>query len=146
LLIGDETDVGPLSVIERSQSGQARIGPRCTVGGQVYLGHDVWMDAGAVIMGRCAIGSSCRIGRGATVMASVSINPGSQVGENAIVRGGSVVYGKVDAGTDVFGNPAVARKQGLLALGASQRVGDLRRRVTALERQARPPVPSAPSG
>jgi UDP-3-O-[3-hydroxymyristoyl] glucosamine N-acyltransferase len=144
LLIGHETDVGPQCVIERGHAGSTRVGPRCTVGGQVYVGHDTVVDAGAVIMVRCAVGSSCHIGSGATVMACVSINPGAQVGDNAIVRGGSVVYGKVGAATDVFGNPAIARRQGLNALGAARRVTDLRRRVRALEHEARPPRPGAP--
>lgn len=146
LLIGHETDVGPQTVIERGQAGPTRIGPRCTLGGQVYVGHDTVVDVGAVIMVRCAVGSSCHIGSGATIMACVAINPSAQVGENAIVRGGSVVYGRVDASTDVFGNPAIARKQGLHALSAARRVTDLRRRIFALEREARPPRPTAPPG
>jgi sugar O-acyltransferase (sialic acid O-acetyltransferase NeuD family) len=91
--IGSESEIGPGSVVLRGAS----IGPRCKVGANVLVNqgsilcHDsivsdhCHLAPGAIIAGRCHIGTGTTIGMGATVYMGVSVGDWTLVHNNVAI-------------------------------------------------------------
>jgi acetyltransferase-like isoleucine patch superfamily enzyme len=84
LTIGDRTAIAPrVSIILTSSPNHSRLGKQIgKISGQVWVGADAWIGAGAIIL------------------------PNVSIGEAAIVGAGSVVTKDVPPHTVVAGNPA----------------------------------------
>ncbi|MGC2449156.1 MAG: UDP-3-O-(3-hydroxymyristoyl)glucosamine N-acyltransferase [Candidatus Sulfotelmatobacter sp.] len=92
-----------------ASAGQERIHPTAVVHSSARLGHDVWIEARAVInqdaeigdhtrLGPgCAIGAAVKIGRACQIYPNVTIYPGTTLGDRIIVHAGAVL------GSDGFG-------------------------------------------
>lgn len=80
------------------------------IGDFVYLmsgvAHDVIVDDYTTISGQCCITGNVQIGKRVLVASSVTIIPKVKIGEDAFIGAGSVVQSDVEAGDQVFGNPA----------------------------------------
>lgn len=86
LYIGDDVLIGPNCCILTSHLNYGELGvplkDQGTKAQAVVIGNNVWVGANSVIL------------------------PGTTVGEDAIISAGSVVSGKIPAGSLVLGNPA----------------------------------------
>jgi len=81
-------------------TGMLELGDGCSIEPEVDLaGH--WIDGDLVHIG------AIRIGAGAVIGSRSTLLPGAVVGKNAVVAPGSAVYGKVKAGQEWAGSPAV---------------------------------------
>jgi non-ribosomal peptide synthetase-like protein len=81
-------------------TGMLELGDGCSIEPEVDLsGH--WIDGDLVRIGPIRIGAGAVIGSRSTLL------PGAVVGKNAVVAPGSAVVGKVKAGQEWAGSPAV---------------------------------------
>ena len=81
-------------------TGMLELGDGCSIEPEVDLaGH--WIDGDVVHIGKVTIGPGAVVGARSTLL------PGAQVGRNAVVAAGSGVIGKVKAGQEWGGSPAV---------------------------------------
>ncbi|NMN96883.1 amino acid adenylation domain-containing protein [Nocardiaceae bacterium YC2-7] len=81
-------------------TGMLELGDGCSIEPEVDLsGH--WIDGDVVHIGKVTIGPGAVVGARSTLL------PGAQVGRNAVVAAGSGVIGKVKAGQEWAGSPAV---------------------------------------
>lgn len=81
-------------------TGMLRIGAGASVEPEVDLAG-YWIDGDVVRIGEI------RIGAGSSVGARSSLMPGAKIGRNATVAPGSAVFGRVPAGQNWSGSPAV---------------------------------------
>jgi UDP-3-O-[3-hydroxymyristoyl] glucosamine N-acyltransferase len=104
--VGDDVEIGALSVIDRGTLSSTRIGAGVKIDNLVHIAHNVMIGentlviASATVCGSVTIGKNCRIAPGAV------IREGLSVGDHAIVGLGSVVLKNVASRTIVVGNPA----------------------------------------
>jgi acetyltransferase-like isoleucine patch superfamily enzyme len=117
-------------------TGDARPGPKISIGARVYLNRNVMIDASeSVVIGDdCALGPNCyltdhdhgfaagqpplrqpltsaptRLGRGVWLGANVVVLKGVAIGDYAVVGAGSVVTRDIPAGVVAVGVPARVR-------------------------------------
>ncbi|WP_228823137.1 Pls/PosA family non-ribosomal peptide synthetase [Nocardia blacklockiae] len=81
-------------------TGLLELGDGCSVEPEVDLAG-YWIDGDRVHIG------AVRIGAGAVVGSRSTLLPGAVIGKNAVVAPGSAVFGKVKAGQEWAGSPAV---------------------------------------
>nr|WP_085995700.1 Pls/PosA family non-ribosomal peptide synthetase [Nocardia transvalensis] len=81
-------------------TGLLELGDGCSVEPEVDLAG-YWIDGDVVHIG------AIRIGAGAVVGSRSTLLPGAMIGKNAVVAPGSAVFGKVKAGQEWAGSPAV---------------------------------------
>ncbi|QIS21649.1 amino acid adenylation domain-containing protein [Nocardia terpenica] len=81
-------------------TGMLELGDGCSIEPEVDLAG-YWIDGDVVRIG------AVRIGAGAVVGSRSTLLPGAVVGKNAVVAPGSAVFGKVKAGQEWAGSPAV---------------------------------------
>ncbi|WP_460697006.1 Pls/PosA family non-ribosomal peptide synthetase [Nocardia thraciensis] len=81
-------------------TGLLELGDGCSVEPEVDLAG-YWIDGDRVHIG------ALRIGAGAVVGSRSTLLPGAVIGKNAVVAPGSAVFGKVKAGQEWAGSPAV---------------------------------------
>lgn len=106
--IGDYVTIGEGCIINEhcELPVNIKVGNFVFLNSDTCLGHDdvigdyTICNPHVVISGACTIGEAVMIGGMSFVVQMVKI------GDNAVVAPGSVVYGRVKAGTKVMGNPA----------------------------------------
>ncbi|WP_084519523.1 Pls/PosA family non-ribosomal peptide synthetase [Nocardia mexicana] len=81
-------------------TGLLELGDGCSVEPEVDLAG-YWIDGDRIHIG------AIRIGAGAVVGSRSTLLPGAVIGKNAVVAPGSAVFGKVKAGQEWAGSPAV---------------------------------------
>lgn len=87
-------------------SANVKIGDFVIMNAHAQIGHDVVVDDYCMIGPRCSVLGYVALNSKVTLGGGVLLHPHTVIGENATVGIGSVVIGKVKAGTTVFGNPA----------------------------------------
>lgn len=70
------------------------------------IGHDARIGDWCQINSHCTISGGARIGNFVTIHPNCVITSNSVIGDGVKVCAGSVVYGRIPAGTTVIGNPA----------------------------------------
>jgi len=99
ITIGDGCQIGPgVQIYAADHPREASVrGEGLECGKPVRIGRDVWIGGAALIM------------------------PGVTVGDGAVVGAGSVVTRDVEAGATVMGNPARAKRAGLITRRGGER-------------------------
>lgn len=101
--IGDGTIIGPLAQL----SCDLVLGRLVSFGTHSNIAHDTEVGDYSQISGSCEINGCATLGEGVFLGSHATILPGARVGDYAYVGAGSVVLRRVQAGTKVFGVPAV---------------------------------------
>lgn len=122
IAIGPRTRIGPGAAI--SSSASVEIGADVTIGAYVVVMDDDFHLAGR--MAAQAEPRPIRIEDRVVIGHAVTVLPGSSIGAGAVVRSGSVVGGRIEAGATVSGHPARPAGEGI---GRTADVFDLLHRV-----------------
>jgi sugar O-acyltransferase (sialic acid O-acetyltransferase NeuD family) len=82
------------------------VGPHTTINVNATIGHDARVGAFCLISGHADITGFCQIGDGAFLGSHATMVPRTIIGDGATVAAGAAVFGKVEPGVTVAGNPA----------------------------------------
>lgn len=119
ILIADPQNIflGDAVVLNEGVILQSCEGARITIGDHAHLAYGAVVITGNLDISEGTVNpdrhvsAPVTIGHHAVIGARAILMPGSEVGAGAVVSAGSVVTGKVEAGTLVFGNPARVLKR-----------------------------------
>lgn len=107
VLIGDDTEIGANSCIDRGSAGDTVIGPGCMIDNLVQIGHNVRLGRGCVIVAQVGISGSTRLDDYVVVGGQVGLAGHLHVGAGAKIAAQSGVHRDIPAGAAVGGYPAV---------------------------------------
>ena len=124
VLIGEDTEVGANSCIDRGSAGDTVIGPGCMIDNLVQIGHNVRLGRGCVIVAQVGISGSTRLDDYVVVGGQVGFAGHLHVGTGARIAAQSGVHRDIAAGQTVGGYPAVP-------------IVEWRRQVATLKQMAR---------
>jgi len=106
VVIGEDVDLGPYTVVMRGNLMDTRIGDGTKIGNRVTVGHNVQVGRNCFIAPGVVLCGSCVLEDNATVYANAVVLNHVRVGERATVGAGAVVTRDVPAGVTVVGDPA----------------------------------------
>jgi UDP-3-O-[3-hydroxymyristoyl] glucosamine N-acyltransferase len=130
-----DVEVGANAAVDRATLGETRIGAGSKLDNLVQVGHNVRLGKGCVLSGQAGVAGSAKLGDG-VVMGGQSGSSGHlEIGDGVQVAAKSAVLQSVPSGARVAGIPAVDLAVWRRQVVALAKLGELRRRVAALERR-----------
>lgn len=105
VVVGDDVEIGANTCIDRSTFGETRIEKNAKLDNQVHIGHNAFVDEGAVICGGTCLAGRASVGKFALVGGLVGIINDVHVGDGANVAALTLVSKDVPAGSTAVGNP-----------------------------------------
>jgi UDP-3-O-[3-hydroxymyristoyl] glucosamine N-acyltransferase len=134
VVVGDDVEIGALSAVDRALLGATTIGDGTKIDNLVQVGHNVVLGRGVILCGQAGLAGSARLGDGVVVGGQAGIGGHLEVGAGAQVASKSAVYESVPAGKTVAGIPAADIREWRRGQALARRLGELWRRLRALER------------
>src|SRR5262249_45046936 len=92
VLIGDDTEVGAKTCIDRGSAGDTVIGPGCMIDNLVQIGHNVRLGRGCVIVAQVGISGSTHLDDYVVVGGQVGLAGHLHVGTGAKIAAQSGVH------------------------------------------------------
>lgn len=111
VMIGDNVEIGPFTVIHRGTMGCTTISSNCTIGAKVNIGHNCFVGnnnvfaVGVIFNGGVTTGNDCWFGSGSIVKHYTSIY------DDVVIGMGSVVTKDINESGIYAGNPAKFLKE-----------------------------------
>jgi UDP-3-O-[3-hydroxymyristoyl] glucosamine N-acyltransferase len=133
--IGERVEIGALSAIDRAMLGATTIGDGTKIDNLVQVGHNVEVGRHAILCGQVGIAGSARLGDGVVLGGQSGVGGHIELGNGVQVASKSAVYEPVAAGTTMAGIPAAPIGRWRRSQAWVGRLGELVRRVRALERR-----------
>ena len=134
VVIEDEVEIGANTTVDRATLHETRIGAGSKLDNLVQVGHNVVLGPGCVVCGQAGIAGSTRLGAGVVLAGQSGVGGHLDVGSGVQVAAKSAVLQDTAAGQRVAGIPAMPLSQWRRQSVWLQRLGELFRRVRALER------------
>lgn len=133
-ILGSDVEVGANTTIDRGSIGATEIGDGVKIDNLVHIGHNVRIGAHTLIVAQVGISGSTSIGSGVTVAGQVGITGHVRIADNVVIGGGSAVWGDITEPGVYSGRPARPHKEELRMQASLGRVGELLKRLRAVER------------
>lgn len=110
VIIGDDTEIGASSSVDRGTLGNTVIGKGCIIDNQVQIGHNVQMEDGVIVCGCSGLAGSSYVEKFAVIAGFVGVGNKVRIGMGAQVAAMSAVSTSVPAGAKWGGVPAMNRR------------------------------------
>ncbi|MGI9432703.1 MAG: UDP-3-O-(3-hydroxymyristoyl)glucosamine N-acyltransferase, partial [Myxococcota bacterium] len=110
VVIEDDVEVGANSTIDRARLGSTRIGRGTKIDNLVMVAHNVEIGAHSVLISQVGIAGSTKIGSRTFFMAQSGAGGHLSIGEGVFVGARGGVIEDLDAGSRVWGFPALPER------------------------------------
>jgi UDP-3-O-[3-hydroxymyristoyl] glucosamine N-acyltransferase len=137
VVLGDDVEVGACACIDRATFGSTVVGAGTKIDNLVQVGHNVRVGRHVLLVAQTGLAGSVEIGDGAALGGQVGVAGHRRIGVGARVAAKSGVAADVEDGAEVAGIPAVPRQEWARTSALLRRLGELRRQVSALQRELR---------
>ncbi len=135
VVLEDDVEVGANSTIDRARLGSTRIGRGSKVDNLVMIAHNVEVGAHSIFISQVGIAGSTTIGERVFFMAQSGAGGHLKIGDGAFVGARGGVIEDLEAGSRVWGFPALPERTWHRSQAIFGRLTDLVRRVRRLEKQ-----------
>jgi UDP-3-O-[3-hydroxymyristoyl] glucosamine N-acyltransferase len=133
--IGDDVEIGALVTIDRATVDTTVIGRGTKIGDLVHVAHNCIVGEDVLLLPTVAVSGSARIGDRAILAGRAGVSDGVTVGEDAILGGCCVTYKDVEAGANMWGNPARDRVQQMRIEAALSSLPEMKKELRELRRR-----------
>jgi UDP-3-O-[3-hydroxymyristoyl] glucosamine N-acyltransferase len=135
LVVGREVEIGALTAIDRGTLGATRIGAGTKIDNLVQIGHNVEVGKGCILCGQVGIAGSARLGDYVVFAGQVGMGDHLEAGDGAQVAGQGGIMQSLAAGGKYSGTPAIEVGKWRRQVALLSRLGEIYRRLRALEKR-----------
>lgn len=136
VILQDDVEVGANTTIDRAALGATIIGKGTKVDNLVQIGHNVTIGEHGIIVSQVGIAGSTKIGAHATIAGQVGIAGHLRIGDGVTIAAKAGVMHHIPDGQKWLGAPAQPDRIAKRKMLAMERLPELLRRVSELERHA----------
>ena len=135
VVIEDDVEIGPNSVVERGERKETRICHRVRLGALVMVGHDSVVGPRAELVSMVGLAGDVEVGADAILLGQVGVTSRARIGARSVVLAKSGVAGGVPSDACYAGIIARPRHEWLKAQAALRRLPQQLERLAGLERR-----------
>jgi UDP-3-O-[3-hydroxymyristoyl] glucosamine N-acyltransferase len=135
VVIEDDVEIGANTTIDRASTGETRIKRGAKLDNLVQVGHSCVIGEDALLCAQVGIAGSSRVGARVILTGQVGIGGHITVGDDAILYPQSGVPNDVTPGEILVGTPAFEVSAFWRAMAVFKKLGDLPKRIRALEKR-----------
>jgi UDP-3-O-[3-hydroxymyristoyl] glucosamine N-acyltransferase len=135
VVIEDDVEIGAGTTIDRASTGETRIRRGAKLDNLVQVGHSCAVGEDALLCAQVGMAGSSRVGDRVILTGQVGIGGHITVGDDAILYPQSGVPNDVDPGQVLVGTPAFEVSAFWRAIAVFKKLGDLPKRIRALEKR-----------
>ena len=125
VVIEDFVEIGANCCIDRAKFGETRIGAGTKIDNLVHIAHNVVVGKCCLIAGQSGLGGSCRLGDGVVLGGQVGVKDNIEVEAGTMVGAASCVWLRGVASKQLFGNPAIDKREQLRLMNLTRRLPEL---------------------
>ncbi len=122
VIIEDFVEIGANCCVDRAKFGNTIIGAGTKIDNLVQIAHNVVIGKCCLMVGQAGIGGSTRLGSGVVLAGQVGVVDNVEIGDGAMVAARSLVTHNIAAGQQVFGMPAIEKKEAARIIGFTRRL------------------------
>ena len=130
-----DVEIGALSAIDRAMLEETRIGAGSKIDNLVQVGHNVEIGQGCMLCGQSGLAGSARLGNYVVLAGQAGAAGHLKLEDGVQVAAKSAALQSVPAGRQVAGIPAIDLGKWKRQMAFLPRLGELARRVRALEKK-----------
>jgi UDP-3-O-[3-hydroxymyristoyl] glucosamine N-acyltransferase len=135
VVIEDDVEIGAGTTIDRASTGETRIKRGSKLDNLVQVGHSCIVGEDALLCAQVGMAGSSRVGDRVILTGQVGIGGHITVGDDAILYPQSGVPNDVAPGEVLVGTPAFEVSAFWRAVAVFKKLGDVPRRIRALEKR-----------
>jgi len=135
VIIGDDVEIGANVTIDRGALGPTTIGKGTKIDNLVQIAHNVQIGEHCIVISHAGIAGSSKLGNYVVVAGQVGIAGHLKIGSKVTIAAQSGVMHDIPDGQTWLGSPAQPDKLTKRQWIAMQRLPELLRRVSKLERE-----------
>jgi UDP-3-O-[3-hydroxymyristoyl] glucosamine N-acyltransferase len=135
VVIEDDVEIGAGTTIDRASTGETRIRRGAKLDNLIQVGHSCAVGEDALICAQVGMAGSSQVGDRVILTGQVGIGGHITVGNDAILYPQSGVPNDVEAGEVLVGTPAFEVSAFWRAIAVFKKLGDLPKRIRALEKR-----------
>ena len=135
VVIEDDVEIGAGTTIDRASTGQTRIRRGAKLDNLVQVGHSCVIGEDALLCAQVGMAGSSRLGNRVILTGQVGIGGHITVGDDAILYPQSGVPDDVADGAVLVGTPAFEVSAFWRAIAVFKKLGDIPKRLRALEKR-----------
>jgi UDP-3-O-[3-hydroxymyristoyl] glucosamine N-acyltransferase len=135
VIIQDDVEIGANSAVDRAALGSTVVGKGTKIDNLVQVGHNVILGEHNILCGQVGVAGSVKVGNHVTMAGQVGVAGHLTIGNKATLGAQSGVMHDVPDGQTWLYSPAQPDRQVKRMLIAMQRLPELLRRVSELEKR-----------
>ena len=135
VIVGDDVEIGANVTIDRGALGPTVIGKGSKIDNLVQIAHNVRIGENCIVIAQVGIAGSTKLGNYVILAGQAGLAGHLQIGNKVTVAAQSGVMHNIPDGQTVLGSPALPDKQTKRQVLALQRLPELLRRVSQLEKK-----------
>ena len=135
VVIEDDVEIGAGTTIDRASTGETRIKRGAKLDNLIQIGHSCVVGEDALLCAQVGMAGSSRVGDRVILTGQVGIGGHISVGDDAILYPQSGVPNDVAPGAILVGTPAFEVSAFWRAIAVFKKLGDLPKRIRALEKR-----------
>ena len=135
VVIEDDVEIGANTTIDRASTGETRIKRGAKLDNLVQIGHSCIVGEDALLCAQVGMAGSSRVGDRVILTGQVGIGGHITVGDDAILYPQSGVPNDVAPGEILVGTPAFEVSAFWRAVAVFKKLGELPKRIRALEKR-----------
>src|SRR5213079_610320 len=135
VVIEDDVEIGAGTTIDRASVGETRISRGAKIDNLVQIGHSCTVGEDALLCAQVGLAGSSRVGDRVILTGQVGIGGHITVGEDAILYPQSGVPNDVSPGEILVGTPAFEVSAFWRAVAVFKKLGEVPKRIRALEKR-----------